>query len=61
MQTKREAAVEVFNLTKKIDQYARAGDVAEVARLQLQISELQRKHGAMTGIGKDENDERSAN
>ena len=60
MQTKREAAEEVFNLTKKIDQYARAGNVAEVARLQLEISELQQQHGAMTGIGKDENEDRSA-
>ena len=60
MQTKREAAEEVFNLTKKIDRCAAAGDVAEVSRLQLKISELQQKSGVTTGIGKDENDDRTA-
>ena len=60
MQAKREAAEEVFNLTKKIGSSLRAGDVAEVARIQSKISEIQQASGVTTGIGKDENDDRTA-
>jgi hypothetical protein len=64
MQTQTEARqsaeAEIFSLRKKVDQFAAAGDVAEVSRLQIRISDLQRKHGAMTGRGKDENDDRTA-
>ena len=64
MQTQTEArqsaAEEVFNLRKRIDKHLRAGDTDEVSRLQLQISELQQKHGVTTGIGKDENEDRTA-
>lgn len=60
MQTQTEARQraedEIFALRKKIDSYAAAGDVAEVSSLQLKISELQRKHGAVTGVEREDND-----
>ncbi len=46
---RQSAEEEIFALRKKIDMYARAGDMSEVSRLQLQISQLQRKFGAVTG------------
>ena len=56
-----EAELEIFALRKKIDTHLRAGgDTDEVIRLQNEISELAQKTGAVTGKGKDENDERSA-
>jgi outer membrane protein TolC len=53
---RQSAEEEIFALRKKIDQYAAAGDVAEVSRLQLKISELQQKHGAVTGVEREENE-----
>jgi len=50
---------EIFALRKKIDGYAAAGDGVEVSRLQLEISRLQQKHGAVTGTRR-KNDERTA-
>ncbi len=58
-ETRQSAEEEIFTLRKKIDQYAAAGDSDAVARLQMQISELQRKHGAVTGTGR-KNNERTA-
>jgi len=48
--------------TKQIgekDSFATAGDAAEVARIQLKINAIQRKHGAVTGAGRRD-DERTA-
>jgi len=56
----RSAEEQIFNLQKKIDTYLRAGDVAEVSRLQQRISQLQREHGAVKGAGRDEHDDRTA-
>jgi len=50
---RRSAEEEIFALRKKIDMYARAGDMSEVSRLQLQISQLQQKYGAVTGARKE--------
>lgn len=44
---------QIFNLQKKIGRYLQAGDVDEASRLQLQISQLQQKYGAVKGRGKD--------
>jgi hypothetical protein len=57
---RQSAEEKIFGLRKKIDNYAAVGDADEVSRLQLKISELQKNHGAVTGKGKDENDERTA-
>lgn len=46
---RRSAENEIFALRQKIDMYARAGDMGEICRLQLQISQLQQKYGAVTG------------
>jgi hypothetical protein len=61
MQTeaRRSAEEEIFALRTKVDKYAAVGDSDEVSRLQLKISELQQKHGAVTGLG-SENNERTA-
>ena len=63
MQTQPEARQsaedEIFTLRKKIDQHAAAGDAGEVCRLQIEISRIQQKHGAVTGIGRQK-DERTA-
>jgi outer membrane protein TolC len=53
---RQSAEEEIFALRKKIDQHAAAGDVAEVSRLQLEISELQQKHGAVTGVERKDNE-----
>lgn len=55
-EAQRSAEEEVFALRKRIDKYAAAGDTDEVSRLQLTISELQRKHGAVTGIERKPDD-----
>jgi hypothetical protein len=39
-------------LRRKFKRYATAGDAAEVACIQLKISAIQRKHGAVTGAGR---------
>lgn len=53
---RQSAEEEIFALRKKIDTYARAGDVSEVARLQIAISHLQEMHGATKGAkGKTDN------
>lgn len=57
---RHRAEDEIFALRKKIDRYLAVGDTDEVSRLQREISELQRKHGAVIGRGKDENHERTA-
>jgi outer membrane protein TolC len=63
MQTQTDARQgvedEIFALRKKIDSYAAAGDADGVYRLQLEISRLQQKHGAVTGARR-KNDERTA-
>ena len=46
---RQSAEEEIFALRKKIDLHAVAGDVSEVSRLQLKISHLQRKFGAVAG------------
>jgi hypothetical protein len=46
----------IFELRKKIDMYAQAGDTAEVAKLQLEISELQKRFGATHGAERKPND-----
>ena len=56
----REAENEIFHLLKKADLYLQAGSIEEYNRIQTTISELQQKHGAITGKGKDEYDERTA-
>jgi hypothetical protein len=53
---RQSAEEEIFTLRKKVDQYAAAGDADEVSRLQLKISELQRKHGAVTGVEREDNE-----
>ena len=58
---RQSAEEEIFALRKKIDLYMLAGDMSEVSRLQLQISQLQRKYGAVKGAGKEkDNDHRVA-
>jgi hypothetical protein len=47
---RQSAEEEIFALRKKIDMYARAGDMSEVSHLQLQISQLQQRYGGVTGI-----------
>jgi hypothetical protein len=64
MQTQAEddrqsAEDQIFALRRKVDSYAAVGDQAEVSRIQLQISELQQKHGAVTGTRRKK-DERTA-
>jgi len=56
---RRSAEDQVFALRKKIDKYAAVGDSHEVSRLQLEISRLQQKHGAVSGTRR-KNDERTA-
>ena len=56
---RQSAEEEIFALRKRINSYAEAGDADEVARLQLEISELQTKYGAVTGAGRRD-DERTA-
>ena len=56
IEARQSAEEEIFTLRKKVDQYAAAGDADEVSRLQLEISELQRKHGAVTGIEREDNE-----
>ena len=50
---------EIFDLRKKAALYLQAGDAEEFNRIQITIGELQQKHGAVTGVGK-EKDERTA-
>jgi hypothetical protein len=57
---RQSAEEEIFALRKKIDMYVRAGDMAEVSRLQFQISQLQQKHGAVKGAKKENDNERTA-
>jgi hypothetical protein len=52
---RQSAEEEIFALRKKIDTYLRAGDVDEVARLQLEISEIQQKSGATKGAERKPN------
>ncbi len=59
MDTLHNAENEIFALTKKIDVYLRVGDMAEVSRLQLQISQLQQKYGATKGRGREDNADRT--
>jgi hypothetical protein len=60
MQTKakdrQSAEEEIFALRKKIDMYAQAGDTNEVARLQLEISDLQQKYDATKGVERKSHD-----
>jgi outer membrane protein TolC len=56
---RQSAEDEIFALRRKIEQYAAVGDSEEVSRLQLEISRLQQKHGAVTGTRR-KNDERTA-
>jgi hypothetical protein len=55
---KAEAENEIYDLMKRVNRYLMAGDLEEVNRIQLEISNLQRKYGAVNGRGKEEeNDE----
>lgn len=54
------AEQKIFDLLKEIDKHAAAGNTDEIFPLQLKISELQRKHGYVQGVGKDENHARTA-
>jgi hypothetical protein len=56
---RRSAEAEIFSLLKQIDKYAAVGDSDEVSRLQLEISRLQQKYGAVTGTRR-KNDDRTA-
>ena len=58
-ETRQGAEDEIFALRRKIEQYAAVGDSEEVARIQLEISAIQRKQGAVTGTRR-KNDERTA-
>lgn len=53
---RRNAEEEIFTLRKQIGSYAAAGDTNEVSRLQLEISQLQQKHGAVTGRERKDNE-----
>jgi hypothetical protein len=57
---RQSAEAEIFALRKRIDAYLRAGDVCEVHRLQVRISELQRNYGCTTGRGKENDNDRTA-
>lgn len=46
---------EIFALRKQIDAYLRVGDTAEVERLRVKISELQKTHGAVKGADRRKN------
>ena len=58
-ETRQGAEDEIFALRRKIEQYAAVGDSGEVSRLQLEISRIQKKDGAVTGTRR-KNDERTA-
>jgi hypothetical protein len=53
---RQSAEEEIFALRKRIDTYIRVGDMAEVSRLQLEISHLQQKYGAVNGAEMKDND-----
>ena len=52
-QDRKDAEEKIYALRKKIDLCARAGDISEISRLQLEISQLQQASGAVSGHGKD--------
>jgi hypothetical protein len=52
---KQDAEAKIFALRKRLDMYAQAGDVAEMARLQIEISEIQQKSGATKGAERKPN------
>jgi hypothetical protein len=56
MQAKDRAEEEIFALRKKIDLYARAGNTDEIARLQTQIAQLQKKYGVVKGMERKSHD-----
>jgi hypothetical protein len=59
-QDRQSAAAEIFDLRKKIDVHAQVGDISEVSRLQLQIAELQRQFGAVNGVERKKDNDRTA-
>ena len=50
-------ANKIFSLRKKIGRYVQPGDIEEVNRLQLHISQLQQKYGVTKGRGWDDDDQ----
>jgi hypothetical protein len=48
-QERQSAEEEIFNLRKRMDERALANDTDGIARLQLQIADLQQTSGAVTG------------
>ena len=56
----REAEDEIFHLLKKADLYLQAGSIEEYNRIQTTISELQQKHGAVVGIERKPDNDRTA-
>jgi hypothetical protein len=58
-ETRQGAEDKIFAFRRKIEQYAAVGDSEEVARIQLEISAIQRKQGAVTGTRR-KNDEPKA-
>jgi thioredoxin-like negative regulator of GroEL len=46
---KKDAEEQIFSLRKKMELCARANNTDEIARLQTQIAQLQKKSGAVTG------------
>ena len=57
MDTLSNVESRIYNLQKKIGRYLQAGNIEEVNRLRLQISQLQQKYGATKGRGREDNDQ----
>lgn len=53
---RKDAEEEIFAIRRKMDLYARAGDVSEVNRLKLEIAQLQQKHNALFGVERNGNE-----
>ena len=55
-QEREDAENMIFSLMRKVDLYLRAGDMAEVDKIQRTIAHLQRIYGVTSGVNRrDEN------